>query len=97
MNPHCPHCQHTHTVKVGKTSAGTQQYRCKECAKKFIDAVPLPKGAKAKGVKVMTSAERQRLWYANLSAEDRAAYMAKKVEKRRELRAKKKFQKILDT
>jgi transposase-like protein len=37
----CPHCQRTeHQVKNGKTSAGSQLYKCKVCRRKYT---PEPK------------------------------------------------------
>lgn len=33
----CPNCKATHVVKYGKTRAGTQNYKCKECSRRFVE------------------------------------------------------------
>jgi len=89
INPPCPHCHHSHIVKIGATSAGTQRYRCKGCSKRFIVSAPLPRGTKPISDRAQTNAERQRRWFDNLSTEEKAAYLARKAEYRKELRRRK--------
>lgn len=34
---HCPHCNYSIVVKIGKTSSGKQRYRCKNCGKTWTN------------------------------------------------------------
>jgi transposase-like protein len=89
MNPPCPHCQETRTLKCGKNSADTQRYKCPGCSKKFVENPKPPTGAKPIGDRPLTNAEHQKRWYDSLSPEERSLHMEVKVIRRRELRAKK--------
>ena len=33
----CPNCKATHIVKYGKTRSGTQNYKCRECGRRFVE------------------------------------------------------------
>ncbi|WP_066246148.1 IS1/IS1595 family N-terminal zinc-binding domain-containing protein [Beggiatoa leptomitoformis] len=33
----CPSCKATHIVKYGKTRTGTQNYKCRECGRRFVE------------------------------------------------------------
>ena len=33
----CPNCKATHVVKYGKTRSGTQNYKCRECGRRFVE------------------------------------------------------------
>ena len=33
----CPNCKATHIVKYGKTRSGTQNYKCRECGRQFVE------------------------------------------------------------
>ncbi|AUI68684.1 IS1 family transposase [Beggiatoa leptomitoformis] len=32
----CPSCKVTHIVKYGKPHTGTQNYKCRECGRRFV-------------------------------------------------------------
>jgi transposase-like protein len=33
----CPNCKALHVVKYGKTRSGTQNYKCRECGRRFVE------------------------------------------------------------
>lgn len=70
----CPHCQSDRTRNNGKTSSGTQRYRCNDCNKSFTLT---PVGRPCLGEVPLTNYERvkrhrQKLSNSSLSNELKA-------------------------